>query len=142
MNDKQLMEALKKIGIELKYGDRERLSLEIDTQKIRNDDNTFNYRDFFIKANVMVGEPQRRNRSKETGGLTQTEIREALDTIKEIREELTYRKKDLHEVFNIKKDDHDIDFKEIRFGLQDHLDSVGDRIANSKRKMTSLKNYL
>ena len=171
ISDKQLMDALEELNIELKFGDKERLSLELDTQKIRRIDNRFSYEDFLKKAGVLDGKanfinrpvnksqdrqsksPNKRfddhandgshsPRKDKITGLTISETNQAKDVIQDINKELENKHKDLHDIFNIRKDDRDIFFKDIHDGLEDHLDNFGFKIANNRSKMTILKAYL
>ena len=171
ISDKQLMDALDELNIELKFGDKERLSLELDTQKIRRIDNTFNYEDFLKKAGVLDGRanfinrplnksqdrhsksPNKRldnekedkslsPRKDKITGLTMSETNQAKDVIYDINKELDSKRKDLHEILDIRPNDRDIFFKQIHDGLEDHLGNFGFKVANNRSLMKILKAYL
>jgi hypothetical protein len=144
ISDTELIDVLYEMGIDLTVGDKERLLLEIDTQKIRNDRRMFSYEQFLKNAGVITTLTMK---SSHTDTLVKTEmtaaeIRKAEDTIEEIKKVLKEKDMTLYQAVDISPSDIDMAWTIFKNDLEDSLEDYGIRLTSDKNKIANLKLYL
>jgi hypothetical protein len=143
INDKELLKALRTLDVKLEYGDEDKLTLEIDTQGIRNNKRFFSYEKFLNKAGIYVNKNLKLQTelSIETK-MTKSERKEAEDTIEEIKKELKIEKMTLYQAVDIGTSEFDIQWVSFKNGIEDHLKKYWIKLTSNKNKLAILKLYL
>ena len=144
INDAALFEALNEMRIDLSNGDKDRLTLEIDTQKVRDARRKFDYEGFLKKAGLPVGLDMNKARTDAVvrQKMSREELRRAEDTIEEIKKELKRQDLTLYQAVDIRPSDLDISWNVFRNDIEDNLKSYGIELISNKDKLANLKLFL